>query len=545
LNTRTAIGILAVFTLTLSMAVLLPARADSIPPPGTPPTQFSVSGPAADQIQYQIFADETGEINALQAGEIDLTDTSLFSAQLSIFCPTGTNFWCTGYMPNPPEAWGVFAYRKGWTGISDANGVGIATGNFWSLLDGWNPGPAISGPDIRWGMSTGTLTLNPFLFTRTSERNILQEVFDPLLASTPYIPGTGAQIIGYMANTYQLVQHSAILPGVPVDGNCPASMTIAGASWPVQGCIKLNLRGDIFWQDGVQVTASDVKFSYEGFNATGGIASSGTLNTVDVVYDPTALPTSLGGNQAPGTSENVYVALKNAVATTALLDLTTVPIIPQHIWATMGASGPCKDTSISNPGSGKNTAQCNIEPTYLSGPGADPVANNRLIGSSAFACASGPLGAPGTVLGGGCTSTGTSAVTTGSITLFRYGQGVSHLSGNYFRNNAKYKEFAWAHTSSGNAVNIQDISAISGCFSNPAGPTCAHYRSPDTVLTCTAAGPCIGTVSGGNGGPLTGLQKAEVTQWFGTSWTDPIAYSSLDGVIPAPPVLYEDGSQYS
>ncbi len=89
MNTRTAIGILAVFTLTLSMAVLLPARADSIPPPGTPPTQFSVSGPAADQIQYQIFADETGEFNALQAGQIDLTDTPLNPPQVPIFCPTG------------------------------------------------------------------------------------------------------------------------------------------------------------------------------------------------------------------------------------------------------------------------------------------------------------------------------------------------------------------------------------------------------------------------------------------------------------------------
>src|SRR3989442_641076 len=340
-----------------------------------------------------------------------------------------------------------FAYAKGWTGVSDATGIGIATGNFWSLLNMWNPNPVISGPGIRWGMKQGTSSLNPFEFTTPYEYNVLQEVYDTLLRVTPYTPGSGPQIIGWMANTYQLVQHSAIPPGVAVDANCPASMTIAGASWPVQGCVKLNLRGDILWQDCIQVTASDVKFSYEGFNATAGIASGGTQNTVDVVYDPTVLPTSLGGTEAPGQPEKLYVALKSVTAF-SLLDLTGVPIVPQHIWATIGASGACKDTSISNPGSGKNTAQCNIEPTYLSGPGADPVANNRLIGSSAFACASGPLGAPGTVLGGGCTSTGTSAVTTGSITLFRYGHGVSHLSGNYFRNNAKYKKFAWAHTPS-------------------------------------------------------------------------------------------------
>src|SRR5205807_3894121 len=305
-----------------------------------------------------------------------------------------------------------------------------ATGNAFSLMNAWNPSPAISGPTIRWGMKQGTSSLNPFEFTTVFEFNILQEVYDALLTVTPYIPGTGAQIIGYMANTYQLVQHSAVLPGIAVDANCPASATIAGASWPVQGCVKLNLRGDIFWQDGSQVTASDVKFSYEGFNATAGIASGGTQNTVDVVYDPTVLPASLGGTEAPGQPENLYIALKSAstATTSALLNITSVPIVPQHIWATIGASGACMDTSIFNPGSGKGTSQCTIEPTYLSGPGADPVANNRLIGSGPYVC--GVRNVPSdpssgfAVLGGGCTSTGLDSVTTGYITLFRYGQGV-------------------------------------------------------------------------------------------------------------------------
>src|SRR3989449_8866403 len=116
------IGILAVFALTLSMAVLLPVRADSIPPPGTPPTQFSVSGPAADQIQYQIFADETGEFNALQAGQIDLTDTPLNPPQVPIFCPAGTSFWCTGVAPNPPDP--EFGFQ-----LDDIN----LANNFWGI----------------------------------------------------------------------------------------------------------------------------------------------------------------------------------------------------------------------------------------------------------------------------------------------------------------------------------------------------------------------------------------------------------------------------
>src|SRR2546428_10847232 len=105
--------------------------------------------------------------------------------------------------------------------------------------------------------------------------------------------------------------------------------TRSDRDWSSDVCSS-DLRGDIFWQDGVQVTASDVKFSYEGFNATAGIASGGTQNTVDVVFDPTVLPTSLGGTEAPGQPENLYVALKSASAF-SLLDLTGVPIVPQHI----------------------------------------------------------------------------------------------------------------------------------------------------------------------------------------------------------------------
>jgi hypothetical protein len=387
-------------------------------------------------------------------------------------------------------------------------------------------------------MKQGTSSLNPFEFATPYESNVLQEIYDPLLAVAPYIPGTGAQIIGWMANSYLRVNHST-------DATCPASIGTSS----VQGCVKMLLRGDNFFQDGVQVTASDVKFSFENFKVTGGIVSPFTANTVDVVYDPSVLPTTLGGTENPGLPELLYIALASASAF-ALLDITRVPIVPQHIWKTIGASGPCKDTSISNPGSGKGTPPCTIEPTYLSGPGADPVANNRLIGSGPFVCGVRNNAADPTsgfaVLGGGCTSTGTSTVTTGSITLYRYGSGVSHLSGSYFRNNAKYKEFAWADTTGiMGTVDVLDLSAISGCFANPAGALCPHYRGPDATITATAAGPNIGAVSGGTGGALTGLQKAEVVQWFGTSWTSPFAYGGLDGVIPAPPQLQEDGSVYS
>src|SRR5947199_8659021 len=385
-----------------------------------------------------------------------------------------------------------FAYLKGWPGVSDGTGIGTATGNFWSLLNAWNPSPAVSGPTIRCGMKQGTSSLNPFTVTTVFEFNILQEIYDGLLAFTPYIPSTGTQVVGYLANSYSLVTHAT-------DPNCPASASPStGGTFPVGGCVKLSLRGDIFWQDGIQLTASDVKFSFENFNATGGIVSPATLNTVDVVYNPAVLPTSLGGTEAPGASETLYIALQSSNAF-ALLDIVGVPIVPQHLWKTSASSGPCRDTSAATPGSGKGTAPCNVDPNFLAGAGADPVTNNRLIGSSAFVCAPGPYTGPSTTgLGGGCTSSGSGAVTTGTITLQRFGSSVTQAGIAYFRDNANYAQWQWADVNGDGTVDQGDLNTVTACEVTFSGPACAHYDAPAATMSCGTAGACIGVNSGGN-----------------------------------------------
>jgi len=267
-----------------------------------------------------------------------------------------------------------------------------------------------------------------------------------------------------------------------------------------------------------------------------------------VVYNPAVLPTSLGGTEAPGASETLYIALQSSNAF-ALLDIVGVPIVPQHLWKTVGSSGPCRDTSATTPGSGKGTAPCNIDPSFLAGAGADPVTNNRLIGSSAFVCAPGPYTGPSTPgLGGGCTSSGSGAVTTGTITLQRYGSGLTPANAGYFRDNANYKQYLWADVNGDGQVNAVDISLTSGCVANfGSNPTaCNHLDGPSTTLSCTTAGPCIGASSGGDSnGAVSALEKSQVLRWQGTFWNSPFGYSSLTGVLPAPPALQDDGSRYS
>ncbi len=457
-----------------------------------------------------------------------------------------------------------FAFLKGWQGVSDATGVGIATGNPFTLLNAWNP---FSGGTIRWGQKSGTSTFNPFAFSTVSEANVIQEVYDPLLVFSPYVPTSGAQVFGWMANSFALVSHTGAVG--TTDANCPASVTKGTVSFPVQGCIKLNLRGDISFQDGVQVTASDVKFSFENFNATGGLFSAATANTVDVVFDPKVLPTSLGGTEASGQPENLYIALASANAF-ATLDIVGVPIVPQHLWRTGAPGSPtpsaavaCADTGIGagQVGNRKGTAACTIDPLFLSDPVlSDPVASNKFIGSGPFQCTS----PDGTVIGGGCTSSLPPIACffqpCSSVTLQRFGSGLSPQGATgsasnsvYFRTNADYKQFLWAAAGS-HTVGGVDGFALAADLACPTTVTpnfCSAYNSPDAVVTCiSSAGFCNGSAAGGAGlaspthSDFVGY-ASQIVRWSSTLWTSPFAYSNLDGVIPAPATLYEDGSQYS
>jgi hypothetical protein len=463
------------------------------------------------------------------------------------------------------------AYLMGWTGVSNSPTSGSSdVGNYWSLLNMWNPSPTLPGPTIRWGQDNSPDTLNPFLANYTVAWNVLNEIYDPLLQVNPYNPD---QLFGWMVNSYSIVTNGQ-------DSNCPVTVTRGAASFSVAGCVKLNLPGDISWHDIMScrntdaicleahsVTASDIKFSVAAFNATSGIVAPSTSNILDVVYSPSVLPSAAfgtyGGTESAGQPEVVYVALKSLSAW-AVFDLTSIPIVPQHVWATAGSTGPCQTLG---------TPQCSIDPNYITGAGSDPVANNRLIGSGPYVCASGVLGAPGTVVGGGCGP----CTTCGSpdmIMLTRFGSGLN-LNYAFFRSNGKFKNFSWADylalgsgPSNGfgahGVVTINDIQSVASCLgkSAPSGACTpaafAHWSNPAaSVSFVSTAGPNIGAVGGG-ASPVSIGTVAQVARWYNTQWLDsltglgpvPLLYGAngnqLPGAQPAPgtgnQVMYEDGT---
>jgi hypothetical protein len=464
-----------------------------------------------------------------------------------------------------------YAWLSGWGGVSNAAGIGIAQGNFYGLLNAYNPNPAVAGPTIRWGQKDSPASLNPFSANSVIEFDIIQEIYDTLLASNAYSPSS---LYSYMVNSYQIVLNSQ-------DSNCPLNVSTASGTFAVAGCVKMALRGDNSWHDiyncaptdgaclqGHTVTAQDVKFSFASYNATGGLITPSTQNTVDVLYNPSSLPSAAfsayGGTQSSGQPEIIYFALKSLSAW-QLFDIATVPIVPQHVWKTATAAGPCLSPTLGGATVSDiyaGTPACSLDTSFVSGPGSDPIANNKLIGSSAFMCTSGTVGASGTVYGGGCSTSGNQSPAAGDVvTLRRFQyqgtnaaqQGSLNVNFAYFRTNGKFKNFAWAdYLSARNSgqpnglgaqgvVDIRDIQSVASCL-HVAPPyttaPCNHWASAaaTTSLVSTSGGANLGVVGGGRG---TTVQVSigtvsQVSRWYLTQFYD----QQLSTASPPSPLLY-------
>src|SRR3989441_979164 len=512
MKTRILNGIVVILTLAFSITTLPTAHADIVPAPGTTiETQWIPSGPASDGIQLNFYGDMNAQDNALLAGQIDLTDTPISAFANPFFCAPGTAFWCTP--PSGPNACpsGQFAWAKGWQSVSVDSTACID--NFFTLLNMWNPNPAIFGPEIRWGSVGGTDTLNPYLAASQQDFHVLGELYDTLLRANPY---DHSQIFSWMA-----ASNGFVAPGSN-GGLCPAN---------ANECLQMSLRGDIFSHDAFQMTASDVKFSYLTLNAAGASEGSclGANNVVDVSFDPAVLPTSLGGTEFVGQSETLYVVFSAPPSSMSCFE--QVPILPQHVWQTASSTGPCMTAG---------TSQCQVDTNYLSpGPCSDPaiVASScttstgmipapSLVGSGPFVCASGPLGGAGTVVGRGCTSTGSSSVSAGGqIVLSRFGSGAT-LNTAYFRDNAKYLQWQWANLDQNVAVDLFDINIARSCASAtpPLTGACLHYDTSASTLLCnSSAGPCIlQNVGGDNDARAGGPDPSQALRWLRASWTSPL-----------------------
>ncbi len=419
-----------------------------------------------------------------------------------------------------------FGYLKGWTGVSDAKGVGPP--NFFTLLNMWNPNPVVPGT-IRWGFKQGTSTLNPYNFATVWENYIISSVYDSLLAADPYNP---TSLFGWMVNGW-----TAQSPGT---GQCPTTEndSTTGVATPVKQCIKLALRNDISFHDGVKLTAGDVKYTFISDKVSG--APEAFSPVIDVNY----------------LDDSDFVIVMSQTGPFQLNNVGGVPIVPSHLWSldktlTGGQQLQADKCTVTSQPNGA----CTLDKSLLFGTSSDAVSNNRLIGSGAWEC----VNSTG-VVGGGCTSTGLDSTGPGNtITLTRFGLGQNPLDPgkSYFRSSAKYAQWQWADLTGVESVNIFDAAAAGACLNQRATSTlCARMDVPGAIATNIASGvpatpptlPATIPFGGKSVGIIGITEVAQVFRWFGVKWTPFFTgvklYSTLSGAQTQPPTLYQTGTAY-
>jgi hypothetical protein len=187
---------------------------------------------------------------------------------------------------------------------------------------------------LRYGQASGTQELNIFKAQTVWEFQLLVQIYDTLLTASPVQPGN---ILCEMCVTY------GPKPTIDTSGNSH---------------FLVELRQDLRWQDGVPVTASDVKFSWLNFRdsapTTVGGSYPGLLKDI-VVLDNTHLDI-----QWFGQSISYPVFMENF-------------IIPQHLWDS-GDNFYGQGVGHVDPAKAVNTF--------------DPLTSGILVGSGPFACIS-------------------------------------------------------------------------------------------------------------------------------------------------------------
>jgi len=326
-----------------------------------------------------------------------------------------------------------FAYLNGWQGVINGEGSGIP--NFFTWLNAYDPTPSTgtngcptSSPlCMRQGFSQTTRSLSPYVARTPWDMRFLRNIYDSPLVENP---AHNIELLDWMTTSHTFA---------------PLSM-------------QLNLRHDIFFQDGRQLTGYDVQFSYATLAASGsflGRALAGTSVTVN-----------------PNDKSQVTISFTKSGPFTPY-SIGTTPVFPGRYWST--CSGATWDDDLRQLGMVPNA--CMTLAPAKAGVSFDPLANQVLVGSGPWECAD-VLGGSG-VVGFGCSDIGTQNPVAGhSYTLTRYGKGQvpgGSAVGQYFRSFGALALYLWTGAIGDTAQDIITSNAIQGCNGPSQGtPTLGH-----------------------------------------------------------------------
>jgi hypothetical protein len=411
-----------------------------------------------------------------------------------------------------------FGYlNNGWIRAINNNDVGLP--NYFTWLNAYNPTPPLAGT-IRQGFSQTTRSVNPYLASTPQDLYVIHNVYDSLYAVNPLDP---SQDIDWMTTSTQQLSDSMLTYAPPA-----GTLTT----------YRFFLRDDLFFQDGTPVTSYDVAFSYLSMVGTGAFLGTGaSMMTGITILNPRQFDISV-----------------NSTGPFVLDTLTSVPILPGHIWTNAGGAAwssavtscsgntPCADVQYTLTGSTvKCAGACTSFPAALMAfnpgevtPTYDPIASHTFVGSGPWQC--GTVTASGS---GTCTSSGSmNPPFSGSYTLTRFGNGLapaSSISGIYFRSAGNLALWIWSQDNGDLTHQFLNVSVIAYCYGmavNLSDP-CGHFQE--------------GIGNPGSGAVVGVTQFSIVARFFGVNWIAPFDWQTNPplGIAPFPPVLYEGSATLS
>lgn len=138
-------------------------------------------------------------------------------------------------------------FKPGWTCWVPSLGFGAGayqTTMPWTFGSIHPVGTPVGG-SIKWMVGGDVVTLNPFKVKWVYEVTVLNRMYDSLYVVNPYTH----QDMPWVAT------HWEIIPWTAPDGD-PGMI------------LKVWLRNDVYWQDGIKVTADDIKWNFDFINST-------------------------------------------------------------------------------------------------------------------------------------------------------------------------------------------------------------------------------------------------------------------------------------
>jgi hypothetical protein len=418
-----------------------------------------------------------------------------------------------------------FAYLSNWHRA--INGDGVGTPNFFTWLNAWTPTPSsacrniqllFTGLCIRQGFSQPTRSLSPYIASSSQDLRVLRNLYDSLGIENP---ASNGQLLDWMTIRTQELSNSVL-------GYTPPTGTTDN--------FRFTLRPDLFWQNGLKVTAWDVQFSLASFLATGAFIGAGLA--------PLLPPSGACNNTPPASIGNCADQITVLTPTQfdvhvynhgpfTQLGLSTTPLFPGRYWSAAGkvawdncvAVGSCPVSVMS------------ADPGKL-GFTFDPMNEGIFIGSGAWKCIDlittlpGPIGG----LGFGCTSTGLqNPPPGGSYTFFRFGIGNApgaSVTDAYFRSSGTFALYLWSGNTGDPVGDPLNFSRLASCFGQPVGLSgCSHWQEG------------IGNpgAPAGSGNLIGGIQASIVLRFLFLNWVSPFDahHSPPQGMAPFDPILYE------